>query len=100
MKKHPNIGIAWYQREHYAALRELFVDGHQLPISYDQWLQQAERLVRELTSRGQTVIKADIDPQHFPTWCIAHELNIDSQARQRWASVVAAREQLDMRAKH
>lgn len=94
------VGIGWYRREHYAALKKIFVDGHKLPGTYDEWLKQAERLAAHLTGEGKTVVKAYIDPEHFPAWCKAKGLDIDAKARMEWGNETAIRKYLDKTGNH
>ncbi|MDN5939067.1 MAG: hypothetical protein L0H83_10450 [Salinisphaera sp.] len=84
------VGIAWYRREHYSRLKRLFTDGHKLPSRYDKWLKLAQRTVTELEASGKIVVKAFIDPDEFPQWCRARSLNVDAEARTRYANSVAA----------
>lgn len=93
------VGIAWYRREHYAALKKLFADGHKLPSTYDAWLKQAERLAAQIAGDGKAVVKAYIDPEHFPAWCRAKGLDIDAKARMEWGNETAIRE-LNKRGNH
>lgn len=83
------VGIAWYRREHYARLRNLFRDGRKLPATYDKWLKAANRTLDRYRDQGVIAVKVPIDPEQFPRWCEANGLDVDAQARMRYASLVA-----------
>jgi hypothetical protein len=94
MSRQPEwIGIAWYVSEKYDAVRRVMADGHQLPDSFDVWRTKAEHREKELRGLGQVVVRAVIDPETFPDWCRSRGLNVDSQARMLFASLVAKERQ-------
>lgn len=82
-------GIAWYQREHYSAIRRIMTDRHKLPRTFDEWRKKAERTEQDLTRDGHIVVRAHIDPETFPDWCRSRGLNIDAQSRMEYANAVA-----------
>lgn len=84
------VGIAWFRRENYAKARKLFKDGHKLSPTYDQWLKRAKRAEKELKAQGHIVEKAYIDPETFPAWCRARGLDINAEARIRFANEFVA----------
>lgn len=88
------VGIAWFKRKNYKRLRNMFIDGRKLPISFDKWLQQAQCLFEGLQRDGRTVVKVDIDPEAFPEWCRVHSLDVDARARVRFSDEFVAREYL------
>ena len=84
-------GISWYTREDYAACREIMVDKHIFPVSYDAWRKKAERQVQEWESRGFRVIHIHLDAEKFRAWCSARQLDIDAKARICFANEQALR---------
>ncbi|MBK1709823.1 hypothetical protein [Marichromatium gracile] len=82
-------GIAWFRPEDYDRCRQLFVDGHKLPETYEEWHQAAQRIHDKLTAEGHRIERAYIDPKTFPAWCAARGLNVDAKARMQFASWVA-----------
>jgi hypothetical protein len=79
-------GIAWYHKQDYDKLRSLFVDGSNLPDSYDEWLSKAQALFDRMKREGHAVEKVYIDPKTFPGWCAVRGMDLDSKARVRFAN--------------
>jgi hypothetical protein len=84
------VGVAWYKREDYELLLDLFVDRDVLHERYDDWLKSAERFVDDLRRSGQAHQKVYIDPATFPAWCAQRAMKIDANARKRFASEFVA----------
>lgn len=82
-------GIAWYYRQDYARILDIMIDAADLPRTYDQWRQRAEKLQREIERAGGIAVPAIIDPDTFPDWCRARGLNVDAEGRQAFASDAA-----------
>lgn len=84
--KFGGAGIAWIRREDYAAVRELMLDGDEMPATYDQWLEKSERIAAEFERRGTVLSRAYLDPKTFAAWCAARGLDVDSQGRRMFAA--------------
>ncbi|MBR0647278.1 hypothetical protein [Plastoroseomonas hellenica] len=74
-------GVAWYQREAYAAIRLLMADGESFPGSYDDWLKSAAHQKKQAAARGFYPVRVIIDPEQFREWCQAQGLGADERAR-------------------
>ena len=85
------VGMAWFSAESYDRLRALFEDGDKLPVTYAQWLVNADAGYQSLSASGVSVIKVDIDLDQFPKWCASQGHNINAEARKAYASFVAYR---------
>lgn len=83
-------GIAWYRREDYDRLKEMFKDGDKLAATFDRWLAQAQSIYDRLTAEGNVVVKAEISPETFPGWCRAHGMEMDAKARMAYGNECAA----------
>ena len=83
------VGMAWFKREHFVRLRAMFQDGHKLHRTYDEWLRAAEAGRKAQEVKGLRVVCVDIDPDDFPKWCAAKGMNLDADARMRYASEIA-----------
>jgi len=88
-------GIAWYKKENYERLKELFVDSHLLPDTLDEWLNKAQNLIDQLRITGRIVEKVDIDPDVFPEWCRGRGLDINARARADFADEFIARKYIN-----
>ena len=91
-RKGRNIGLAWYNRQDYPAIRRIMDDAHVLPVDYDTWLRQAESVVQLELALGRNIVKVTIDPDVFATWCRATGQRIDGRARRRHANLAIALE--------
>lgn len=89
------IGIAWFRPEDYDRCRKLFIDGHKLAKTYQEWHRDAQRAFDRYASSGFFVARAYIDPKTFPSWCAERGLNVDASARMQFASECVYREYLD-----
>lgn len=83
------FGMVWYQPEHYDAVLRVMSDSHKLPRTFHEWRMQAESHEKKFRREGKIVVRAFIDPETFPDWCRARGLNIDAQARNHFAALVA-----------
>jgi hypothetical protein len=86
------IGIAWYLPEDYDAIRRIMADRDQIPDSFIEWRDKAQRFEEEKRREGHIVVRALIDPETFPDWCRSRGLNVDAQARMAYANFVAYKE--------
>ena len=83
------VGMAWFKPEHFERLRAMFKDGDKLHRTYDEWLRAAEAGRKAHEVKGLRVVCVDIDPHDFPQWCIAQGMQLDANARMRYASEIA-----------
>ncbi len=77
-------GITWYTRKDYQKLRSLFVDGTNLPESYDDWLTAAEEEERLKIGSGLEIVRIVVDPGAFSSWCKLKNISPDREARKRY----------------
>ena len=82
-----SIGIAWYREADYETLKSVFVDGHLLPPTYNQWLKMAEDGRKQFIGDGYLVVQAYIDPETFPDWCRDKGLKVDANARTQFGAI-------------
>lgn len=85
------VGIAWFRPEDWGKLTKLFIDADVLPASYDEWLVKAEQLVHQLRAQGHIAEKVYIEPDEFTRWCASNGLDINANARTRFAGEAVAR---------
>jgi hypothetical protein len=85
------VGVPWYKRADYKRILEIMADAEKLPLTFDKWQKLAEQLEAAQKRTGMTVVRAHLDPEKFVAWCAANGLDVDSHARNRWASEAAYR---------
>jgi hypothetical protein len=79
------IGLPWYRREDYPAIRQMMADSHVLASAYEQWLAAAENNENVGLQAGLEIVRVLIKPEDFRVWCIARDLKPDSTARTKYA---------------
>jgi len=84
-------GIAWYSADDYPRIREVMLDGANLPDTFGQWETAAHKFEETYQRAGQRVVRAFIRPAEFVGWCRANGLNVDAKARMQWANLAARR---------
>jgi hypothetical protein len=83
------VGMVWYKRQDYKRVLQIMEDADVLPPTYDKWLHAAEKAMEKMKRSGHMVVRAYIDPQTFPAWCVEHGLTPDANARSDFASRAA-----------
>jgi len=83
------IGIPWYSRKNWDALKAIFSDASELHDTFDQWRNSARNVEKRMRQEGFIVERIDIDPGIFPKWCSMRGLKMNAQARSKFASEVA-----------
>jgi hypothetical protein len=63
------VGVAWYTREQWAAVRAVATDPNKLEDTYEAWVAMAERALQELAQTGLRLEKVMIDSQALRAWC-------------------------------
>jgi hypothetical protein len=84
------VGMAWYSREDYPALRAVMADGEKLPEAYDLWRLSAEQVEGEVVRSGVEVVRVPLGAEPFRNWCARHDLPLSGAARSRYANEMAA----------
>ena len=85
------IGMVWYKESDYDRLKAMFIDGQVLPRSFLQWQDLAEQGRKRLVRQGHIVVKAYIDPDTFPDWCIQQGHKLDASGRNAFGNAEAYR---------
>ncbi len=82
--------MVWYDREDYDQVLRIMADADKLPETYDAWRKAVKPVVKKMKTVGQ-VVRVRLDPKTFPGWCAVRGLNLDANARARFAVEGAAR---------
>lgn len=83
------LGMVWYRAEDYDACRRIMSDQEKFHANYHLWRMDAETHEKRFRREGKTVVRAFIDPETFPDWCRARSLDINANARNQFAALVA-----------
>ena len=83
------VGIPWYKRKDWHALKAIFADADALHDSYDQWRSDARDLERGLREQGHVIERVHLEPESFLQWCTLRGLRTDAKARSGFASEMA-----------
>lgn len=87
------IGLPWYGREDYPAIRGMMADAHSLAPTYEQWRMAAENNERVAQEAGLDVTRVMIVPDEFAAWCAERGLAPDSRARSQRAQEAVEEQQ-------
>ena len=79
------MGFAWYRPEQWQRVRDISTDADNLEETYEEWLRLAEQKLKQLSASNMRVEKIDIDSEQLVLWCNERGLEINGQARSRYA---------------
>jgi len=79
------VGIPWCRKENYNAFRSILEDRNDLPLTWEEFVGNAEKAEKFYQDSGDTVMRVDIDPKTFPAWCAENGYGINSRARVEFA---------------
>ena len=78
--------IAWYRLQDWNELTIMLPDLKPFSGTYQEWLQRAEKSLRENEGNGRTVIRVVIYPERFRRWCRYQGLDIDAEAHKEFVN--------------
>lgn len=84
------VGIPWYRRETYAAVRARMVDADVLPETFEKFLYSALKIEKQIRAKGVPTIRVDLDTEEFAAFCRERGLHLNAEGRSTYASFVAA----------
>ena len=85
-------GIAWYRQEQWSRWKEISLDRNEMCGSYDEWLEGAEKGIKDFTKDGLEVHKVDIDVEEFLKWATKEKIAITGHARSDFANLKLGKE--------
>ena len=80
------VGFAWYRPDQWQRVRDISTDVDDLEDNYEAWLRLAEQKFKELNAAGLRVEKVDVDSERLIFWCNERRLEVNAQARSRYAA--------------
>jgi hypothetical protein len=76
------IGIGWYSPDQYSLLKAFAADPDALDENHEKWLAGAEKLFRELDTRGgMRPVRVPVDVQELLKWCREMGSPLDGSSR-------------------
>ncbi len=81
--------LAWYTEEQWKLLKLRAADAHLLDETYDEWLEEMNRLLRRLKQEGNATVKCFVDIAEVELWCQKKNLPLDAKARSRYVAELA-----------
>jgi hypothetical protein len=80
------IGVAWYEPDQWQQLLAVSVDRDKLEDTYDEWVQDAERVIKELRRHGLHVVKVRVKIDELVAWCQSQNISVNGEARSQYAA--------------
>ncbi len=87
--------LAWYSKEQWKLLKRRAADAHLLDETYDEWLEEMNRLLRRLKQEGNATVKCFVDIAEVELWCQNENLPLDAKARSRYVAELAHDKKLE-----
>jgi len=80
------VGVAWYTRGQWAAVRAIASDPETFEETYEEWVRGAEQALHELAQTGLVLEKVAINSQALEAWCQQSGRPVNSEARAAFAA--------------
>ena len=77
----PVLGIAWYQENQWARLRDVSTDRDRLEPTFGEWLAVAQARYDALSKKETRVQKVHVDVEDMAAWCRQMGRTVDSEGR-------------------
>lgn len=76
------VGIAWFRDEAtYRRALAIFTDPENMPAKFEDWKALVQKQCALIKESGNVSLRADIDPETFPSWCASRGFRADSRGR-------------------
>ncbi len=89
------LGIAWYREDQWQLLRSTASDVENIEDTYQEWLQSAEKAMKELKKQGLKPVKADLNVKEFNEWCEIEGRIPDAGSRSEYTAELLRRRDKD-----
>jgi len=80
------VGFCWFHRDDYDRARAAMADPEVLFDTFDEWLAAARKIEKEVTEKGDKVVRIRFDLASFTLFCIGKSSQMNEQARAAWAA--------------
>ena len=78
------MGVTWYRAEQWDRLREISADKEIFETTYEAFLLDAEKKIKQLEAQGMRPIKVEVDVEALLTWCTTQGLAITPETRTKF----------------
>jgi hypothetical protein len=83
---HSKVGVAWYEPDQWQQLLAVSVDRDKLEETYAEWVQDAEKVIKELRRQGVQVVKVRVKIDELVAWCQRQNISVNGEARSQYAA--------------
>jgi len=80
------VGIAWFRAADWTRLLEISEDRNELEDSHAKWLEQANRVLREVEKGGLKARRVVINLDELLAWAAARKVPIDGKCRSNFVA--------------
>ena len=80
------LGIAWYSRDQWERLKQVASDPGNIEDTYEEWLTNAEKTLREYAKPGVKTHRVHIDVEELIAWCKSKNVPVNGGSRSEFAS--------------
>ena len=85
-KNLPILGVAWFSPHEWQKLKVVADDTDELHDTYDDWVRDAEMILREVTANGLVAKKVETTVEELQRWCTENRCRFDRAARAKYAA--------------
>ncbi|GAB4346346.1 MAG: hypothetical protein Kow0089_23700 [Desulfobulbaceae bacterium] len=82
----PVLAVAWYKPEQWERLLEISEDRDKLEESYEEWLEHAEKMRKQIIDQGYLPKKFLVDTEELLQWCRERDLPVNGESRSHYAA--------------
>jgi hypothetical protein len=76
----------------YLAFKKVVSDKERFGQPYSDWLKQGEKMKKEMSGKGITLVGVSATPEEFMEWCRQNSMEPNASARSAFAAVKLASE--------
>jgi hypothetical protein len=84
----PLVGIAWYDADQWAKLKQVADDASEMDDSHELWRGNAERTEHVLSRRGFVTRRILIDVDALVAWCQARNKPVNGASRAEYTTEI------------
>jgi hypothetical protein len=82
------LGVCWYMPDEFIKMKQAASDGDNFEDTYEDWLQFAEKTMKDLKKQGVNPRKVYVKTDDFRLWCKKNDLYTGGPARTRYVAEI------------